>query len=427
MIKKIIVLMILSATAIQAQFKEGQSIDKIVAIVGKQIVMKSDIDGRIMMMKQQNPSVDINDPEIREEILNSVIDEKLILTKALEDSIDVSNDEIESRWDVFLQTEISRYGSEDRIEKIYGKSIPRIKSELREEIRNQLVSYKITQQKFGNIDVSKREVEEFFEEYKDSLSNIPASYELYHIVKEVAAETDKKEVIYRKAVEIRDSIVKYGGEFEDFAERYSDDTYTATEGGDLGWFNKSKLFEEYVDAATLLSKGEVSQPVETPLGFHVIKLIDKDQERINTKHILFKIGQSEKDRERAKELLLQIKKDFEAGKSFEELAKQFSDEKSTRGFGGYLGRLSADELPSDIASIIKDLPEGEVTDPILYKNDPVSPSYRIIYKKEFVPEHAPDLESDYEQIKQRATMYKRINEIRSWVKTLREELYWEIK
>jgi peptidyl-prolyl cis-trans isomerase SurA len=409
------------------QLRQGQSIDKIVAIVGKEIIMKSDIDGRMIMMMQQNPSVSLNDDELRKEILNSLIDEKLILTKAKEDSIEVSQDEIDSRWDMFIQTELQRFGSEKRIENVYGKSLPRIKSELVDEIKNQLLSYKITQTKFSSVSVNKREVEEFYEDFKDSLKSIPGKYELYHIVKEVDAESGQKNSALELAEKVRDSLVNQNGDFAEFAKRHSDDTYTAVDGGTLGWFEKNKLFEEFVNAASTMSKGEISKPVETPLGYHIIQLIDKDDNRINTNHILFKVGQSNEDRERVKEKLMEIKAKVESGEDFEELAKEYSDDKETKGFGGYLGKIGEDEMAPELKTIVKDLTVGGVSDPILYQNDPVSPSFRIIYKKEFIPPHIPNLEQDYEEIQQRAMAMKRINKVQDWVKELREELYWEIK
>lgn len=427
MLKIIVFFLLTSILNLSAQFQTGQSIDKIEAIVGKQIIMKSDIDGRLVMMYQQNPNIDLNDESLRKEILNSLIDEKLILTKALEDSIEVNNDEVESRWQVFLESEIQRYGSEQRIEKVYGKSIPRIKSELIDEIKNQLISYKLTQEKFGYLQVNKREVEEFYENFKDSLQKTPASYEIYHIVKKVSKESDQKKAAFDLALSIRDSIVNLGVDFADLAKRNSDDTYTAKEGGNLGWFDKTKLFEEFVKAATSLSKDQISQPIETPLGYHIIQLIDKDDTRINTRHILIKLGQSDEDIERIKNELIKMKDAIAKGDKFEDIAKLYSDETETKGFGGYLGKIPVNQLPPDLVQVLEQIPEGGVSDPLLYQNDPISPSYRIIYKKSFIPEHTPTLEQDYEQMEQRAIMYKRVNKIQEWVQTLREELYWEIK
>lgn len=422
-----IVLLIFTAQICFAQFQSGQSIDKIEAIVGKEIIMKSDVDGRILMMYQQDPSINPMDETLRSEVLNSIIDEKLILTKAIEDSLEISDEEVESRWQVFLESEIQRYGSEQRIEKVYGKSIPRIKSELIDEIKNQLLSYKITQDKFGYLQVNRREVEEFYEQFKDSLQKTPAAYEIYHLVKEVGAEKDQKQASFDLAKSIRDSIINLGADFADMAKRHSDDTYTATEGGNLGWFDKTKLFEEYVKAATVLSKDEISQPIETPLGFHLIQLIDKDANRINSRHILIKLGQSGEDIERIKNELVKMKEAVAKGDSFEELAKLYSDEKETKGFGGYLGKVPVNQIPPDLLKILEVLPEGGVSDPLIYQNDPISPSYRIVYKKAYIEEHFPSLDDDYEQMEQRAMMFKRVNKIQEWVQTLRNELYWEIK
>lgn len=420
----IIVLVLLTGSAF-SQLKKGDELDKIVAIVGKEIIMKSDIDGRIIMMAQQNSAYNPNDPKLREEVLNNILEEKLLITKAIEDSIIVSDDEINQRWEVFLQTSIRRYGSEERLASIYGMSIPRLKIELTPEIKNQLLSSKLVERKFSNLNVSQKEVTDFYEKYKDSLPNVPPSVELYHIVKNVTASNEASDEVYELALRVRDSLLK-DSDFAEMATKYSGDYASASDGGNLGWFDKGKLFPEFENAAFKLQPGEISMPVKTPFGYHLIETLEKKENSINTRHILFKLGQSTDDRELAKAKLNEIRDSIIAGAyEFEKLALRYSDDKETRGFGGFIGKIPMNELPPDLAKTVESLKDGEISEPLPYSNDPVNPKYHIIYRKKLLPAHKPTLEDDYDFISERAKFNKRIEMYDEWIAELKEELYWE--
>ncbi|MFP4528246.1 MAG: peptidylprolyl isomerase [Candidatus Kapaibacterium sp.] len=405
---------------------QEERVDEIVAVVGNEIVMLSELNDQVRAMAYQDPSVNPDDPELRRQVLESIINEKLVVARAVEDSIEVSQEEITQQMDDLVKSLIMRYGSEKRVEDVYQMSISRLKYEYKEEIRKTLLANKIRQQKFGNIKVTPKEVENFYNEYKDSLQTVPASMELYHIVRNIRTDETAKEDIYKLATRVRDSIIS-GGDFAEFAKRYSAQSGTAAAGGDLGWVQRGKFFPEFEEAAYKLQPGEVSYPVETPLGFHLIETIEKREDAIHARHILFKLGQSTADREKAKEFLLDIKKRVEGGEDFKELAKGLSEDQETRGFGGKIGKISEDQLTPQMREALNKIEVGEVTDPIQYAGDPTKPAMHIIYKADFNPAHEPDLEQDYDIIEQKAMMVKRLKLYDKWVQELRDEMYWEIK
>jgi peptidyl-prolyl cis-trans isomerase SurA len=164
---------------------EGSNIDKIVAVVGNEIIMQSDLDGQLALYAQQDPSIKLDDPTIRQKVLDALINEKLVIAKALEDSLTVTEEEIEQGWNYQLANLVKRYGNEKRVEDIYGMSITRIKNDNRDEIRKLLLAQKLRAREFGEVKVSQREVEDFFAQYKDSLPEVPDQVELYHLVKNV--------------------------------------------------------------------------------------------------------------------------------------------------------------------------------------------------------------------------------------------------
>lgn len=407
--------------------EEGMSLEKIVAVVGPHAIMKSEIDGQMVRFMQMDPMVRFNDPFKREEILNSLIDEKLILTKAEEDSVEATEQEVEQRWDQLMMTWVSQYGSEKRVEQILGKPIPSIKAEYLEQIRNQIITQKMTFTKFGQLSVTPREVEDFYAQYKDSLKYLPDQYELSHIVMNVKADNSSKDKAYKKAMSIRDSILQ-GTDFAILAENNSEDFGTASTGGDLGWIQKGRLFPEFEKAAFALQQGETSLPIETPFGYHIIQTIEKQEEKLNTRHILIKFGGTEDNRQATFDKLNEIRKEVLTGqKSFSEMAKEYSEDEATRGFGGYMGKTTAQELPPALLNVINEMEPGDITEPLLYNNDPAKPAYHIVLKMDFIPSHQMTLEYDRESVEAFAKARKQQQLLQNWIKDLREEIYWEIK
>lgn len=435
-------LLALNSQSSSAQIKEGQSLDKIVAEVGNEMIMKSDVDAYLAALKQQDPTLSPEDEGLKKKILDMLIDEKLIIMKAIEDSIVVTDEEIEQRMDYQLQAYVNQLGSMKRLEDVFKMSEAQIRYKFRDDIRKRLLAERMQAKHIGNTTVSPREVKEFYVEFSDSLPTIPAQVELCHIVKEVKAKTQTKIDVKELAMRVRDSLLN-GGDFAEFATRYSGDTYSAKHGGDLGWVKKGKFYAEFEKAAYALQKGQISMPVETPFGFHIIQTIDKKAEEINTRHILFKIEQSMKDREEVVNLLNKMRDSILAGvMTFEEMAKKFSDEKETKGFGGELKKmnnstkfyvpLNAREMapfpfyPANLNDIINNLKVGGISEPLIYKSQPKL-SFRIILKKSYSESHEANLEEDYDEIEQFALQNKQNKLREKWLAELRKEMYWEIK
>jgi peptidyl-prolyl cis-trans isomerase SurA len=427
--KKLIILAILylfTTNSVFCQLNKGETMDKVLAVVGNEVILLSDVRGQLAMMAQQDPRINPDDPKLFQELLDALINEKLLVTKALEDSIVVTDEQIEARWQAFLQTLLQQFGSEERIEQVYKKSINRIRFELRDDIRNKLLSANLVQQLIGNVSITPKEVEEFYIAYKDSIPKVPETYEIYHIVKYVDVKQDERKRIFELARSVRDSILR-GGKFKDFAARYSQDLSTAKSGGELGWVTKGRLFPEFENVAYSLEPNEISKPVETPFGYHLIQVIEKRKESINVRHILFKIKQETEDYERTRQFLDTLRKIALEKNNFTELAKQYSDDRDTRGFGGLIGRLPASEIPSNFREQIDKLKDGEISEPLPYNVDKNKPAFHIIWKKSTIPAHIATLEQDYEYISDIALDHKKMKIYNDFIQKLRKELYWEVK
>lgn len=421
MLKYFVSSIVIALSAFSLYAQQSQVLDKIIATVGREIVLQSDIEGRIAMFLQQNPKVNPSDPELRKQVLESLINERLMVTKAVEDSIAVMDEEINQSLDFMMQNLVQTYGSEKRVEDLYGMSVSRIRKNYREEVRKQLLVERLQQQKFMGVKCTNREVEDFYNQYRDSIRAIPASVELAHIVKHIKPSADAKEEVKRLALKIRDSILK-GVDFAELAKRHSGDPGSASTGGDLGWVDKGKFVAEYERAAYDLQSGETSQPIESPFGFHIIQTIEKRKDASHTRHILLKLGGSADDKNRVEKILTDLKERVEKNESFEELAKQYSDEKETQGFGGSMGVIELNRLPADLKSIVETLPEGGVSQPLPYMADPTKPSLHIILKKKNIAEHSPSLSSDFKKIEQMALQQKQAKLMDSFLKELRDAI-----
>jgi peptidyl-prolyl cis-trans isomerase SurA len=433
--------------------KAGEPVDKIVAVVGNEIILQSEVIGHAYMTAMQDKRSRPDDPQLIKRSLDALINERLVFLKAQEDSIAVGEEEITERMEYQLQSMMQQFGSERRIEEVYGMPMARIRRDFRDEIRKQLLSERISQQKFAAMKTSSKDVQEFFKQYHDSVPPVPPQYELYHIVKFVEPSLAAKEKTLQLARSIRDSLIK-GGDFATFAKRYSNDPGSAASGGDLGMVERGKFIAEFEKVAYGLQVGEISAPVETPFGFHIIQLLEKRETAVKTRHILLKLGQSEDDTKRTKDFLDSLKMRVVSstaqgagtsttsatvvvtgtgagaskGASFEDLAKQYSDDTETKSFGGALGRIEASKLPSDLRVAIDKLKDGEITPPMPYAMPgSTKAAFNIVLRKRYIGEHKIAFDDDYKRLEQMATMQKRAKFYDEWMRELRKTIYWEVK
>lgn len=410
------------------QLREGDVLDKVEAVVGKEVVLKSDVDGQIYMLMQQNPSLSAGDPAIRKRIRDAMINDKLVYLKALEDStMHVSEDEVNQQLDQTMQQIIAQFGSEDRVEKAYGIPMWKIKRDGHDEVKRRIILERMRQMKVGDSKVSRAEVEEFFRVYRDSLPEIPEQVEIAHIVKLITPAGSAKDQALQKAKKIRDSIVA-GGDFCDFAKRYSADPGSAGSCGELAMRACNDFVPEYCSASKKLQLTEISLPVESPFGFHVIQLLDRTKEQIKTRHILIPVSRRDEDVEASKSFLVDLKTKLNSGTiSFVDAAQMYSEEKETQGFGGSLGKIQLAALDPTLKAAVEKLADGQITDPLPYQVERTKPAVHIVLRKRTFAKHKATLELDYKDIERMASGYKQNKDYERWVQQLRSELYWEVR
>lgn len=401
-----------------------QVLDKIVAVVDNEIILQSELDFQTSVFANQR-QIDPNTPGLKDQILNSMIEDKLVYAQADIDSIEVSEDEVDQRIDYQISVFTQQYGSVANIEKIYGMSIDRIKRELRDDVRKSLMVQRLQEKNFGRVEATRREVDDFFNTYQDSIGTIPEKVTIFHIFQNPKASEKLKKKFRDKAQALLDSI-KAGIDFATLASKYSDDPGSAKQGGDLGFVKKGVFYPEFESAAFMLKEGEISDVIESPIGFHIIQLLERRGESINTRHILVKIVADESADLQTIDFLSSVRDSIVRSEgTFQEYAKKYSEDKETAPFGGELGTFYINQLDKPLLDAVGKLKAGEIGFPRRLEYAPGTYGYHIVYLKSRIPQHKANLGEDYEEIKRLATEYKKQKEYEKWMTTLRENIYWE--
>jgi peptidyl-prolyl cis-trans isomerase SurA len=393
-----------------------------VAVVDKEIITESDLQERISYYAMQN-RIDPKTPELRKVMLDGMIADKLILAQAILDSVSVTEDEVIRALDQQFQNFVRQAGSEQRLEQIYGKPVSRMKREFKPEMRKQLLIQRVRQQREANLQVARREVEEFYESYKDSLPKVPEEVDLSHIFIVPKADSALEEQSRKKLNAIRDSIIA-GGDFADFARRYSQDGSGAG-GGDLGWAKRGVVFvPEFEQAVFALKEKEISPVVKTEFGFHLVQLLERRGESVHARHILLRTERGAASDSAAVTLLRGLRDRVLKKESFAELARKYSEDDDTKSIGGELGLIAVEQLEPDFATVVKDLKPNEVSEPhrVAMK---ASYGYQIVLLKKRVAGHNVSLTDDYKRVEQMALYMKRNRQNAEWIEELKKNINWE--
>jgi len=403
-----------------------ETLDKIVAVVDNEIILKSELEFQVNIFANQR-GMDPSTPGLKEQILNSMIDEKLVYAQAELDSITITDEEINQRIDYQIQVFQQQYGSIQRIEEMYGMSIERIKRELKDDVRKNLMIQRMRQTKFANIEATRREAKEFFNTYKDSIGMIPEKLTIYHIFKNPQASDRIKKIAKDFAQALLDSI-KAGVDFSELAKKYSDDPGSKMQGGDLGFVKRGVFYPEFEAAAFALAEGEYSQVVESPVGFHIIQLIERRGESLHTRHILIKIEPDDNADLETIQFLSDLRDSVLNDRgTFQYYAKKYSDDEETASFGGNLGTFYLNQLDKNLLDIVSKLKEGEISFPRRLEYAPGTYGYHIVFLEKRIPEHMPNFDEDNKEIKNLADEQKKQKEYSNWIEDLKKRIYWETR
>ncbi len=395
------------STAVSAQRYSNGLIDKTVAVVGNEVIMLSQLEEEVQMMRAYGMMSDKNG---RCELLESMMSSKLFLMQARLDSLEVNSDNVENMLSQQVDRIRQQLGGDKQVEEYFGKPLYKLRQEWRETFRDQ----SLTQQMQGQIAekvpaLTPHDVRKYIERTDpEDLPVVPVKYQLSQICvypdREAAGLAVKERLL-----NLRERIIN-GERFSTLARIYSQDPGSAMKGGELGMAPKSIFWPVFSDAAMALKPGVVSQIVETPDGFHIIEVLDKDGDMFNARHILLKPEYTSEDREKGFKLLDSLRTEINAGNiTFEVAAWAYSEDLPTRTNGGQMADpttgssyFEIDELkPQDYAAI-RDLEPGEISTPVeSLDNEGVESGrdgnlvYKIVKVDKIIPSHTASFENDY--------------------------------
>lgn len=425
-----ITMLMLIPIMVKAQPAGGELvIDKIVGKVDNYIILKSDIEFAYLDMASRGALVG-TDPKCQ--ILNSMIVQKMLLAVAEIDSVEVSDAQVEMELSNRMQYFISQTGGDiEALEEYYGKTLEQIQAEMRDDMKNQLVATKMRSVITDEATITPSEVKEFFNRiHKDSLPFFSEEVEVAQIVKIARISKEQQLKVETKLNEIRDEILN-GADFGTMAELYSMDPGSARTGGELpGWYKRGQLAPEYEAAIFKLKVGEISEPVETDFGIHIIQVLERRGNEFRTRHILITPSSSDLDIEYTTNELDSIRDlIIVGGQDFEKLAKDNSDDKMSAPSGGFFldnsgsTKISVDQLDPTIYFTLDTMNVGDVTKPIPFRMQTGQEGVRIIYYKSKTSPHQASLKQDWQKIQDAALKEKKTKAELKWVQESKGRVY----
>ncbi len=429
-ILKISILIVLAALAngVFAQDKKAV-VDEVVAIVGNKAILMSDVENQYLQYRMQNP---VEDPNIdmRCMILDNLLLSKLLITQAQLDSVEITDAQVEERIERNMRYFISQFGSKQKLEEYYKKTMSEIKEDLRDNVRDQLYVEFMQDKITRSITITPTEIKNYFKKIPaDSLPEFLSEYELIEISKIPKVSQVQIDAVKEKLNGFRNRVLA-GEDFATLAVMYSEDPGSALKGGEIGFVNRGELYPEFETAAFSLKLGEVSPIIKTKAGYHIIQLIERRGQSINVRHILISAKPGIDEMKNSKLSLDSVYTMLKDGKiTVDEAVAKYS-ESETKKSGGmlinqYSGGVSFTEsqLDESIAPTVEKLSVGEFSTPILSKTDDGETCYRIVVLKKKILPHKANMVDDYDKIQKSALENKKQTVLDKWVSEKIKDIY----
>ena len=413
---------------------QKHNLDKVVAVLGNNIVLLSDLNQQYALyLNQGNPP----DEKVKCYILQQMLVQKLLKEQAEIDSIMVGEDEVDDEVERRMRYQIQRAGGQERLEQFLNKSVLQYKDEIRPDVRDQLISNKMQGKITENVSITPLEVRRYFESYaKDSLPDISTEFEIGEIVLHPQLTKAEKQRFYDKidALRLR---VKSGEDFGFLAKTYSEDPGSAPDGGDLGFFDRTVMAKEFTSWAFKLKAGELSPVFETEFGYHILQVIERRGEQVHARHILVKPKTTPESLQRAQLHADSIYNNIKDNKiTFSTAASLYSDDKQSKYNGGMMlyadnvtartTFIPAEKLDPKVFVVVDTMKVGSISKPVYFTSQDGKEGYKVLYLKSKIPPHKGNLEQDYAKFKEKAQEQKEDKILSEWFEKRRESTYIKI-
>jgi len=400
-----------------------QVVESIVGVVGNEVIYLSDVEGQVVQLKaERDPSpVDL----LRCRVFEDQLVQKLFLDQARIDSIEVSPESVEADLTSRLTEYIRRAGSEQALETYFNKSMAEIRKDLREMLTNQYIVQETQGTIAQNITVTPDEIKKYFTSIpKDSLPLVPRKVQLSIISVEPPDMEASKAEVRQRLLELRSRIIN-GESFSTLAILYSEDPGTAPKGGETGFTLRGELAKPYSEAAWSLKKDVVSKIVETEFGFHIIQLVERKGDMVNSRHILMRpklsADQSEWAILKLDSIAVMVRGD---SLTFPQAAMRYSSDRPTRANGGKMvstnpsdrvNWLTLDELSKEVNLVVRNMKLGEISEPFRTTDEKGNNIYCIVRLDDEVAPHRVNIKDDYNYLSEAALRDKQSRIYEEWI------------
>jgi len=418
-IKFTIISAIFSLSNIFLSTGQPKILDRVVAIVGDYKVLQSDIESMYLQYQAENIATE---GDMKCIILEDFLAQNLLLNQAKIDSIQVSDSQVDMQLDARLDYFINQVGSQERLEQYFKKTILEIKEDFRDLIRDQLITQEMRNKITADVTVTPSEVRQFFNKLpEDSIPFIDAKIEINQIVLYPPYSEEATLDVRQRLLDLRKRITA-GENFATLAVLYSEHP-SAPKGGEMGFMGRAEMDPDYAKAAFSLKKGQVSNIVQTAMGFHIIQLIDRRDERINTRHIMLKpkIDQSgiQKTINKLDSIANIVRND---SMTFEMAARYFSQDVKTNVNGGLMVNpvdnstmFELNQLQPAEYEVLRNMNVGEISVPFEAQDENAKTVYKIMKISKSTRPHKANMKEDYILLQQLALETKKKSVVKDWL------------
>ncbi len=396
------------------------TVDDIVAVVGNNIILKSDLEQQILQYQAQGLEVD---SLMRIQVLEDLLFQKLMLHKAALDSVEVTESDVFNEIDSRLKTFISQLGSEDQLEEYFDKKIYEIKEEMYYPIENSLIIQRVRSEITSSVNVTPKEVKNYFLNFNpDSLPIVNATFEVAHILKYPPASASAIKETQSKLEKLKERVLK-GESFATLAILYSEDPGSSRNGGLYNSIKRGMFVKEFEAVMFSLQDDEISNVFETEYGYHIVMMEEHRGDEVDIRHILMSPKISAIDLNNAKDILISTRDSIlDDMLSFEDATIRYSDDEMTKFNGGKLINLNTGsskfelhELESPIQLAIEQLEVNEISEPNYVKLDNGKEAFRLFKLLSKTDAHQVNFKDDYKMIRDMALETKKDETISEWI------------
>jgi len=398
------------------------TVEGIVAVVGNNIILQSDIEQQILQYQAQGLEVD---SVVRTQVFEDLLFQKLMLHNAELDSIEVTENEVINEIDSRLNNFIMQLGSEEQLEQYFDKKVYEIKEEMYEPVEQSLIIKRVRYDITSSVDVTPAEVKVHFVTFDvDSLPQINETVEVAQILKLPPPSVAAIKEVNNKLEKLKERILK-GESFATMAILYSEDPGSSRNGGLYNGIKRGMFVKEFEAVMFSLEDGEISDVFETEYGYHIVQMEERRGDELDIRHILMSPKISPIDLNNAKDVLFAVRDSVLDGNlTFDMATTRHSDDKMTKFNGGKLINMNTGtssfelhELENAIKVVIDGLEVEEISEPGYVKLEDGKEAYRVFMLLNRVEAHRANFKDDYKMIRDLALDHKKEKVISEWINT----------